>query len=422
MKLFIFLSAYFRSYTRKNWSRKKIIRHQDKRITKMVKCVSRRSHFYRELWKGKSKFSDFPIISKSEMMSHFSSINSLGLSKERAFKIAIEGESTRNFDSQYKDVSIGLSSGTSGNRGLFLASKKEQALWAGSILEKILTTSLLRKNSIALFLRANNKLYETLRSKRLQFFYFDLQRPFEELFSELEEKKPKIIVAPPSLLRMLVEAKLQYKPEKIISCAETLDRIDEEIISRYFKMQVDQIYQCTEGFLATTCHHGTLHVNEDLVRIEKEYIDESSGRFLPIITDLYRETQPIIRYRLNDVLVEKKTACQCGSHYMALEKVEGRCDDVLYFKKLDGSTEPIFPDFIRREIIFNNESISDYQVVQTSIDELDVFVEPSIDITTNLEQFFFKKGFQIPKINTVLQPIHRDQKDKKRRIQRGSNV
>lgn len=36
-------------------------------------------------------------------------------------------------------------------------------------------------------------------------------------------------------------------------------------------------------------------------RIEKEWLDET--RFVPIITDLMRTSQPIVRYRLDDVLV-----------------------------------------------------------------------------------------------------------------------
>jgi hypothetical protein len=36
--------------------------------------------------------------------------------------------------------------------------------------------------------------------------------------------------------------------------------------------------------------------------IEKDWIDEKSGRFSPIITDFNRKTQPIIRYKLDDIL------------------------------------------------------------------------------------------------------------------------
>nr|MBT2175989.1 CoF synthetase [Streptococcus mitis] len=98
-----------------------------------------------------------------------------------------------------------------------------------------------------------------------------------------------------------------------------------EFICATFKQTVHQVYQCTEGFLATTCKQGTLHINEDLVHIEKEYLDQEKGIFVPIITDFMRKTQPIIRYRLNDILIEKKTPCSCGSPFLALERIDGRC-------------------------------------------------------------------------------------------------
>ncbi len=64
---------------------------------------------------------------------------------------------------------------------------------------------------------------------------------------------------------------------------------------------------------------------------KKEYLDDS--RFYPIITDFKRTSQPIYRYRLNDILVEEKSPCPCGSVFTRIAKIEGRSDDIFYFKK-----------------------------------------------------------------------------------------
>jgi len=90
---------------------------------------------------------------------------------------------------------------------------------------------------------------------------------------------------------------LSINPKKIVSVAEVLEEEDEALISKRFSQKVHQIYQCTEGFLAHTCVEGNLHLNEDRVYIEKEFLDEESGRFSPIITDFFRSSQPVIRYR-----------------------------------------------------------------------------------------------------------------------------
>jgi len=95
-------------------------------------------------------------------------------------------------------------------------------------------------------------------------------------------------------------------PKKRISVAEVLEEDVSDRIYSAFLQTVHQIYQCTEGFLCYTCKFGHLHLNEDLVKIEKEYIAET--RFYPIITDFNIISQPIIRYKLNDILRQLLTA------------------------------------------------------------------------------------------------------------------
>jgi phenylacetate-CoA ligase len=91
-------------------------------------------------------------------------------------------------------------------------------------------------------------------------------------------------------------------------------------------------------------------------------------RVTPIVTDLWRRTQPIIRYRLNDVLQLADQSCPCGSCFRTIARIEGRQDDVCYFFAHNGSTpgarRPFFPDTIRRMILLGAEGIADYQALQ----------------------------------------------------------
>jgi putative adenylate-forming enzyme len=103
------------------------------------------------------------------------------------------------------------------------------------------------------------------------------------------------------------------------------------------------------------------------VRIEKEYIDDR--RFYPIITDLRRRALPIVNYKLNDILVERKTPCPCGSRFLAIDKIEGRQDDVFEFGGV-----AVFPDFIRRCMMFV-ENINEYRVQQSAADEITIFMD-----------------------------------------------
>ena len=78
---------------------------------------------------------------------------------------------------------------------------------------------------------------------------------------------------------------------------------DKAYLERVFGQHIHQVYQCTEGFLASTCTEGVLHFHEDFLIIEKKYLDETKTRFHPIITDLKRFSQPIVRYELNDIFM-----------------------------------------------------------------------------------------------------------------------
>ena len=54
-------------------------------------------------------------------MERFDSINTRGVKRNEAFDLAIKAEKSRDFESMIDGVTIGLSSGTSGNRGVFFS-------------------------------------------------------------------------------------------------------------------------------------------------------------------------------------------------------------------------------------------------------------------------------------------------------------
>jgi phenylacetate-CoA ligase len=128
--------------------------------------------------------------------------------------------------------------------------------------------------------------------------------------------------------------------------------------------------------IAATCTHGSLHIQEDIVAVQCEPLDSSPGehaRVTPIVTDLWRTTQPIIRYRLNDVL-QLGPACPCGSSFRVIRAIEGRCDDICYFLD-DHDERPFFPDTIRRMVLLADGTIDDYQAVQERPGQLRIHLQ-----------------------------------------------
>ena len=411
------LYYYYKTIFLKHYlnSRDKLVAYQNKQLKKLIKNTLSKSMFYQPYLN--TSFHDWPIMNKSTMMKHFDEINTVKITKADALFVALKAEETRDFSPLVNQIAVGLSSGTSGQRGLFLASPRERDMWAGIMLAKVLPKGLNTKERIAFFLRANNQLYKTLNSsKKIQFYFFDLLTPFDEHIKTLNIIQPTIISAPSSVLLFLAQHRhrLTIHPKKIIAVAEVLEKEDEDIISAAFNLPLSQIYQCTEGFLAIsdkTSHQ--LIMNEEFIIVEKEWLDET--RFVPIITDLMRHTQPIVRYRLDDILIEKK-----GSDvYTELVAIEGRIGDILYGKK--GSEYlPIFSDTIRQKIASYPLKIEDYKICQNDINEFSIQIFPELSdkhkVLDHLNQLFKQNSCEIPHWQWQrYEP--KDQYTKQRRIQ-----
>lgn len=374
-------------------SREQLEKWQDRQVQKHLRHILPRSLFYQQYFAGYSisEWRQFPMIDKTIMMEHFEQLNTCGISKEEAFQMALKAEETRDFTPTIRQITIGLSSGTSGNRGLFLVSEKERYRWAGVMMAKLLPDSIFSTHRVAFFLRANSNLYTSVQRGGIQFRFFDLLRPLEDQTEELNRFQPTLLIAPPSMLRFLAERQqekeLSIQPKKVVSVAEVLDPLDEAVIREAFGQTVHQVYQCTEGFLAITCPYGTLHINEELVVVQKEVLDPVTGKFSPIITDFSRTAQPIIRYRLDDILTERKTPCPCGSLFMALEQIEGRCDDLFYFpSRSSDKLVPVFPDFIRRTMISVEANIQEYLVIQHQLRRVEISLKIEMEDRSRVQQ------------------------------------
>jgi len=318
------------------------------------------------------------VIDKAAMLADFADFNEYGVQLAAATELALRAEAERDFRPTLPHgLTVGLSSGTSGQRGVFLVGRRERALWAGTLLARTLearsllrlVNPLARRLRIALFLRANSNLYATVHSFRVDFRFFDLLLPLPDLLAGLAAHEPDLLVAPASVLRLIAGAQLgrtlRISPQQVISVAEVLERDDSDLIFRAWGRRPGQIYQCTEGLLGQTCSAGSMHLNEEFVHFEPEWLDESHRRFMPLITDFTRSTQVYARYRLDDVVQVDPEPCPCGRVTLRLTAIEGRRDDILWLRSTVGSNlQPVFPDVLRQAIALHVVGVSDYRVRQ----------------------------------------------------------
>lgn len=294
-------------------------------------------------------------------MQNFADYNSAGVSAADGWAIF------ENRAPQKTGYFVGASTGTSGNRGLYVISDAERYEWLGVMLAKTLPRFPFETARIALILSLNSALYKTVNAPGLNLRFFDLHAGLDVLLPAVAAYAPDTVIAPPKVLRAFAESTRRLPLKRLFSGAEVLDPLDRAVIEARFGVTVREIYMATEGLLGVACEHGTLHLCEDAVLFEWEDVAGSDLK-TPIITDFTRTTQAMCRYRMNDLLRLSNKPCPCGSPYQAVVAIEGRADDLLII----GGTHTVTPDIVRNAIVDADRRILDFRLRQTGPEELEL--------------------------------------------------
>ena len=120
-KLIVLFYYLKQKYQRRFKDRKSFERWQKKKATNFIRKIVKKSPFYEKLYRDfdLNDISTLPIIAKKDMMNNFDILNTVHIKKEEAFNIAYQAEKDRNFTPKLQNITVGLSSGTSGNRDCF---------------------------------------------------------------------------------------------------------------------------------------------------------------------------------------------------------------------------------------------------------------------------------------------------------------
>ena len=273
-------------------------------------------------------------------------------------------------------LSCGASTGTSGNRGLYLITDQERYQWLGTILAKGLPDVWRRRHRVAVILPQQSALYQAGNQSRwLRLAFYDLREGPEAWSEALESFDPTVLIAPPKVLRWLAEkADLdRLRPLRLYAGAETLDPPDRRIIEAAFSRPLGQIYMATEGLFGLTCAAGTLHLTEDFVQFDFEAA--GAGLVSPRITDFSRRYQVMARYQMNDLLRLSARPCACGSPLQAVEEVVGRQDDVFWF-----GDSMITPDVLRNAVLDADPAIEDFCLRQRADGRVELALDAALPV------------------------------------------
>lgn len=389
--LFFLLCRYrFRHFTGTE-----ISLYQAKRFRAQTRYASGHSRFYRNLYRGfdlrnASKLSRFfrnlyrdldlsiaanlPTVNKKIMMENLTDYNTVGLTRKEIIDFCLEVEKSRDFTRRLKGLNVGMSSDTSGNKGVEILTRREEMYMKAALFARFHFPAK-EKLNLAFILRVSSPAFN-LNILGHRMTYISQLGSTEEVNDQLQRLQPNVISAPPSMLKIIareVEAgRLSISPKRVVSYAEILYPDVKKYLSDVLHCPVHEIYKCTEAPIAITCKYGSLHINEDLVLVETLNGDGSEtppGQpcHKLIVTDLHKKSQPIIRYELNDIITISPEKCRCGSDFRVIQSIQGRADDLFWARTTEGNRwQPIFPDYISRAIISSSEEIDEYQATQNA--------------------------------------------------------
>lgn len=355
-------------------TRARLRRHQQRCARALLRYARHHSAYYAEHL-STDRLADAPLMDKATMMREFDRINTVGLHRDEVVEFGIRRERAGTTELYQARYSVGLSSGTSGNKVVTVLSPWERARYAALVWARSGVPASVRRPRVLFALRTNNPAFTAVKLAGIELVYVDYFVPVDDLIALVNDRRLNVLAGPPSVLVLLAErsADITSTIEAVISYAEVLEEPTRDRIAAAFDAPVVQIYQGAEGMLGVTCRAGSLHLNEDISLVELLDAGDSLGATRRVVvTDLYRRAQPFIRYQLGDLLEIDDEPCECGSAFRRIRRIHGRSDSVLTLSGRRGGEVRLMPDYVRRSINQASPAVIEYQVVQWAPDDLEV--------------------------------------------------
>ncbi|MFQ5844691.1 MAG: hypothetical protein ACE5JG_06845 [Planctomycetota bacterium] len=334
-------------------SREQLAAKRLARFRKLAAFVRERSPFYAEVIGERGiqvtgcRPGDFPVLRKDDLIERFDDIVTVPEVRKAGLADFL-ARSTDPNDLYRRRYHVLHSSGTSGQVCYAVFSRGEW-IRGTSHFEKIVRLGLRKRLAfvgatgghfagVSLALSANRG------ASRLSYHTraFDITRPTLEIVAGLNAFRPRVLIGYTGALRILGElqqrGELRIAPRVVVSSGEALGPGDRRALWEAFGAGVANLYASTEFLtMATPLPHrkGTYLAEDDLVF---ELHDDHT-----CVTSLFQRTMPLIRYRMEDVLVPDPETQDPQVPYLKVRDVVGRREDAPVFTNRDGRDEFIHP-------------------------------------------------------------------------------
>ena len=216
------------------------------------------------------------------------------------------------------------------------------------------------------------------------------------------------------IIEMMEAGNIELPDLKVgIFGAETFsDEIRNRVESR-LGIKAFDIYGMTEtGGVGTTgmdCEARCgIHVWSD--QYITEIVDPDTGVCLPdgeagevVITSLTREAIPVIRYRTRDLSrVVSRGMCACGRTGVRIERITGRCDDMLIVKGVN-----FFPKQVEQALMEIPGVLPEYQIIveeKAGITDVRIHVEAQEGVTGYMVEKHLKEKLGFSPKGDIFKP------------------
>jgi phenylacetate-CoA ligase len=228
----------------------------------------------------------------------------------------------------------------------------------------------MKKRRLARFLYLNEKTDPALWTPEL----------IERMTAELEEFRPAVLEANPSLLAKLCRCiagrkKPVFQPGLIVFTFEYPSVLHYRQIRRVFDAPLASSYGSTEtGYVFMQCEAGKFHQNSESCRVDFQPLKpEHGGPWIGriLVTPLHNPWYRILRFDVGDLVrLDESGACPCGRNSgLILSAIEGRMATatlttegrMVTLRELD-------------DIIGNLSNVDEYRLVQSGADAYELCV------------------------------------------------
>lgn len=341
-------------------SREQLEAAQLRKFRKLVSWAQAHSPYYRKIILERKIDSlkcvptDFPILTKSEVNEHFDEIvTDRTLSRKRITDFLAQSTDPGDLlDGRYHVVHT---SGTSGTLGYYVYSRESWIRGASQVVR----ASRLRWRRRVAFVAATRghfagvSLMLTGNKGTNGWFYdvrpFDVGQPLAKIVEELNRFQPHMLSGYATILKVLGEAQargeLRIHPTELGNGGEPLLPDVKVFLEKVFGVPVLNGYASSEHLYMAMSLKGA----EGMHLLEDDLIFELGDDYTAV-TNLFNDTMPLIRYRMDDVLIPEGIR-QGPYPYTKVRDVVGRQENALVFTNEHGREEFIHPIVVAELVV-----------------------------------------------------------------------